>query len=841
MDNDDSSAPSSSWHGVEDFGQKVDLTVRIREILRNYPEGLSIVKELIQNADDAGARTIRFCACAAQRKRSDAASSGSNSSSRSSTAKLEHLMQGPSLLAYNSAKFTDTDFKSIQRIGDSLKKASGNKTGRFGVGVNSTYHLTEVPMFLSAQKAVMFDPQAKYIPDINPANPGKMIDFSSARNKSLIQQLPNVFAPFGSKKFGGLTLGGSDNDAPQQQEVDGTTFRFALRTSEQASESRLSRQSHTFESISSLLDDLAEAAPSMLLFLKHVERIEIYEWKNVGETAEPVLKHCTEIQNVSQQLRQKRSYMLHATPTPETPIIVDYQIELESTEGATNLPLGKETWMVCNQMGGGMATEMAKDPTWAHMNLVPWAGVAARVGGENSNFSQSDGSAYCFLPLPVPTKLPVHVNGYFELSSNRRDVWWGEDMAGDGLARAQWNQSLVTDIAALCYIRLLHTAIHKTKVIQPDNYERLWPTSSAVHGPWEALTNRFLLLTRRVPCLYSHNTQGWVTPETAVVLPRTGHQPGTTGVVSGMNDDSEIKSNTTMAQLTTILSQEGPAVAFVTLKDTKLHELLLHEKCGCPMITATPSFIRTHFSQRTSATTGLSRVTNGALESPQHKISYAICLLDYCLQDIMKSHQHQPAVFHSLAGCQFVPLANGALGTFCVMDKVEPGSLSILSSMGFTQLQSAQALRKNKGDVNTAMEWLIETKSSSGVGGKDTGDDASKSNATCLEFGIDPFFVSDDRELTFLLKDRASHTFVDLLPLKQHNPQLYKLFKLSALSTLNVVMLEPSLIADVVSWVLPPTRKGAEDANVSLNYTSSKKKDAILWRPPASRYYLNSF
>ena len=101
---------AAAWH---DFGQRVDLTARIREILLNYPEGTSIFKELIQvpiavpimhtmlgmplpcaclqstswfvqpagglvlnvhiaddvaspwellqNADDAGARTISFC------------------------------------------------------------------------------------------------------------------------------------------------------------------------------------------------------------------------------------------------------------------------------------------------------------------------------------------------------------------------------------------------------------------------------------------------------------------------------------------------------------------------------------------------------------------------------------------------------------------------------------------------------------------------------------------------------------------------------------------------------------------------------------------------------------
>lgn len=43
-----------------DFGQKVDLCVRIREILRNYPEGLSIISELVQNADDATARSIKL-------------------------------------------------------------------------------------------------------------------------------------------------------------------------------------------------------------------------------------------------------------------------------------------------------------------------------------------------------------------------------------------------------------------------------------------------------------------------------------------------------------------------------------------------------------------------------------------------------------------------------------------------------------------------------------------------------------------------------------------------------------------------------------------------------------
>ena len=53
------------------------------------------------------------------------------------------------------------------------------------------------------------------------------------------------------------------------------------------------------------------------------------------------------------------------------------------------------------------------------------------------------GQAFCFLPLPVQTGLPVHVNGTFELSSNRRDIWHGSSMSGDGAARATWNLALL--------------------------------------------------------------------------------------------------------------------------------------------------------------------------------------------------------------------------------------------------------------------------------------------------------------------------------------------------------------------------------------------------------------
>ena len=97
---------------------------------------------------------------------------------------------------YNDAQFSRTDFESIQRIGDSLKKAeeTQSKIGRFGIGFNSVYHITDLPSFISTQYVVMLDPQARFLPDVNPSNPGKMIDFVS--NPSVIEKYSDQFSPF---------------------------------------------------------------------------------------------------------------------------------------------------------------------------------------------------------------------------------------------------------------------------------------------------------------------------------------------------------------------------------------------------------------------------------------------------------------------------------------------------------------------------------------------------------------------------------------------------------------------------------------------------------------------
>jgi sacsin len=97
--------------------------------------------------------------------------------------------------------------------------------------------------------------------------------------------------------------------------------------------------------------------------------------------------------------------------------------------------------VVCGLMGGE-ARRVACEESSRHLKLIPYGAVAACISrvGQNRQIPESGpssieggaggscfppivGKAFCFLPLPVRTMLPVHTNAYWELSANRRDIW----------------------------------------------------------------------------------------------------------------------------------------------------------------------------------------------------------------------------------------------------------------------------------------------------------------------------------------------------------------------------------------------------------------------------------
>ncbi|TKY69100.1 Sacsin protein [Spatholobus suberectus] len=578
---------------LEDFGQTVDLTRRIREVLLNYPEGTTVLKELIQNADDAGATTVSLCL--------DLRAHGGDSLLSESLAQW----QGPALLAYNDAVFTEDDFVSISKIGGSAKHGQASKTGRFGVGFNSVYHLTDLPSFVSGKYVVLFDPQSVYLPRVSAANPGKRIDFTGS---SVLSSYRDQFSPY--------CAFGCDMQSP----FSGTLFRFPLRNADQAAKSKLSRQAYLPEDISSMFVQLFKEGVLTLLFLKSVLCIEMYLW-DVGEP-EPKKIHSCSVSSVTDDTVWHRQALLRLSKCLNATAEVDAfpldfvceRISGDETERQTERFYVVQTMASASSRIGSFATTASKE---YDIHLLPWASIAACISDNslNNNILRT-GQAFCFLPLPVRTGLSVQVNGFFEVSSNRRGIWYGDDMDRSGKIRSIWNRLLLEDVVAPAFMHMLRGI---KELLGPTGiYYSLWPIGS-FEEPWNILVQQIYKNIGNAPVMYSDVNGGrWVSPSEAF-----------------LHDEKFTKS-------------EGLGLALMQL--------------GMPVVHLPNSLfdMLLQYSSSKVVTSGTVRQFLRACKTFNYlSRQYKLLLLEYCLEDLVDDDVGKEAYDLPL-----LPLANGNFASF---------------------------------------------------------------------------------------------------------------------------------------------------------------------------------
>jgi hypothetical protein len=86
------------------FGQKEKLVTRLKGLLKDYPKDHSVLNELLQNADDAGATEIHFVYDLRQ-----------VCTDQFFDKKCKSLPTGPALCVYNNACFSQADISGDQR------------------------------------------------------------------------------------------------------------------------------------------------------------------------------------------------------------------------------------------------------------------------------------------------------------------------------------------------------------------------------------------------------------------------------------------------------------------------------------------------------------------------------------------------------------------------------------------------------------------------------------------------------------------------------------------------------------------------------------------------------
>ena len=206
-------------------GQKTTIATAIRQNLNSYSDS-QILDELLQNGDDARAERVGFMLdLRAHGQRHVYGASADDGTPLPQVEGRMGELQGPALVAFDSATFHPEDFQGLFSFGQGSKKFDPTRTGKFGLGFNSVYHVTDVPMFVSGDSFVVLDPQKGYYPGLaaNPGlDPGSQSVFSSENYEALRDQ----FDPFRMECFG--------CDMRRAATYDGTLFRFPLRTQEQA-------------------------------------------------------------------------------------------------------------------------------------------------------------------------------------------------------------------------------------------------------------------------------------------------------------------------------------------------------------------------------------------------------------------------------------------------------------------------------------------------------------------------------------------------------------------------------------------------------------------------------
>jgi sacsin len=307
---------------------------------------------------------------------------------------------------------------------------------------------------------------------------------------------------------------------------------------------------YTPEKISQLLDSLRSEVQLMMLFLKHLSSIQVWEWAEGA--ASPTLTFSCTIDNPPPTLKMDRNMFskvsgaFHEMLSSMQQSDLDddgsralvrapssaslgrlrqgtsssFQLELNSTDHS-RASCSVRRFLVSQASAGGEAADMALELS-KHLSapLVPWGAVAADITVPTDDSVAAPpiapGQAFCFLPLPALTGLPVHINGFFELSSNRRDIWHGSDLAGAGALRARWNTMLLEQAVAPAYAALLEAA---TSLLgQSKAFDRLWPQSD-VRAPWQDIVPPLYQMAAELPVAWTAASPGRWFPPTHCLLP----------------------------------------------------------------------------------------------------------------------------------------------------------------------------------------------------------------------------------------------------------------------------------------------------------------------------------
>ncbi|CAL8261780.1 unnamed protein product [Arctogadus glacialis] len=439
----------------------------LKDILRGYPDGGQILKELIQNADDAGATRVVFI--------HDERNYGHESILTDEFGKY----QGPALFAFNDARFTSEDWQGIQATGRSFKRKDPNKVGRFGIGFNSVYHITDVPWILSSDHLAVLDPHEKLF---GQGHGGYQWSLADNKDQESLKTFEDQFRPF--QNIVEHLVQKQWTEVLEDQHFDGTLFRFPLRKEI----SKISDNLYNSDKVGNLFVSFIADAELCLLFLKNVQSVSLIHV--MTDSSVNVMLEVTSSCSEGAVLESRDGSIIKSSTN-----FKDITVTSEDREETKN-------WLLttcCLKEGNVQKVDSLAEK----LCFLPQVDLAFPCGQNNDS---GNSRLSCFLPLPNneshKTGLPLYVNASFGLTNNRREIkWQEEDQKQDECA--MWNELLVKEVLPQAYLVILKDAIElsKNSELPLSSVYDIWPDFAQLEHKekWHSVAKNVL------QCLFREN------------------------------------------------------------------------------------------------------------------------------------------------------------------------------------------------------------------------------------------------------------------------------------------------------------------------------------------------
>ena len=332
--------------------------------------------------------------------------------------------------------------------------------------------LADLPSIVSGSTVGMIDPHEKYFSDGTSKRTG--YSWRMKENRNVMITIPDQFSPYKG-------VFGISDDVFSEGSFNGTLFRFPLRQES----SELSVTLHSHEKVCTLFDGFAVDAHLVLLFLQHLESLELY----VREESDVEPKRTFQVRISEESLylaRNKRMEFRSRVRTGKLmtdPVEVTYPTTIETIHYSQGKESGVkiDSYLVTNYFcGEDISPEFKVLASDESLSYLPLVGVAMATSRQRELL----GHLFCFLLLPVQkislTGLPVHINGFFALSQNRHHIKYPtaeqEDQEREGRKLTEksllWNRYLQEEAVPRAYVAMIMTAINEKnfKVTAEDVY-----------------------------------------------------------------------------------------------------------------------------------------------------------------------------------------------------------------------------------------------------------------------------------------------------------------------------------------------------------------------------------